>query len=90
MIIESLLNLFYKLFELVFGWINIPGVGEEFDDALAFFDDLLNAGKSLIDLFLPWDIVRFGLPIIIILLNFEHIYHFIMWIVKKIPMLGIK
>lgn len=90
MIIETILNALKAVITAVFGWINIPGIGEDFETAMEFVDVLFQNAQSMINLFLPWQIVTFGIPLIIIIENFEHIYHFIMWILKKIPMLGIE
>ncbi len=90
MIFEAILNALLTVLKALFGWINIPGIGEEFDSAMQFIDVLFSNAQQLINLFLPWDIVRFGIPVIIIVKNFDHIYDFIMWILRKIPMLGIE
>ena len=89
MVIETIFNAFKALLENLLGWINIPSAGEEFDNAMAYFTNMFEVGKGLIDLFVPWSLVRFGLPLLIVVVNFEHIYHFVMWILRKIPMLGI-
>lgn len=97
MVIESIINLLKKVIFTLFSWLNIPSLNEinsdaaaNVDSAFAFIDSMLENARALINLFLPWDIVRFGLPIVIIVMNAEHIYHFIMWIARKIPMLNIK
>lgn len=90
MIIESVLNALKAVITSVFSWINIPGIGKDFETAMSYIDLLFQNAQSLINLFLPWKIVTFGIPIIIIVENFEHIYHFVIWILKKIPMLGIE
>lgn len=90
MIIESILNALKTVITTLFSWINIPGIGEDFETAIEFVDVLFQNAKSMINLFLPWQIVTFGIPLIIIIVNFERIYNFIMWILKKIPMLGIE
>lgn len=93
MIIEGILNALKKVIFALFSWLNLPNIsdyGSGFEDALALISDMLESSQSLINLFLPWGIVKFGLPIIIVVMNFEHIYSFIMWVIRKIPMLGIK
>ena len=97
MVIESIINLLKKVIFALFSWLNIPSLSEinpeaatNVESAFAFIDSMLENARALINLFLPWDIVRFGLPIVIIVMNAEHIYHFIMWIARKIPMLNIK
>ena len=93
MILEGILNALKKVIFALFSWIDLPNMsdyGTGFDDAFALIGDMLESSQGIINLFLPWNIVKFGLPIVIIVINFEHIYHFIMWVVRKIPMLGIK
>lgn len=93
MIIEGILNALKKVIFALFSWIDLPNMsdyGTGFDDAFALIGDMLESSQGIINLFLPWNIVKFGLPIVIVVMNFEHIYNFIMWVIKKIPMLGIK
>lgn len=93
MILEGILNALKKVIFALFSWMDLPNMsdyGTGFDDAFALIGDMLESSQGIINLFLPWNIVKFGLPIVIIVINFEHIYHFIMWVVRKIPMLGIK
>lgn len=90
LIIEAILNALKTMIKMLFNWINIPGAGEDFFDGIAFFSSMLDSAKSLINFFVPWTLVQWGLPILIVVLNFEHIYHFVMFILKKIPMLGIE
>ncbi len=97
MVLESIINLLKKVIFTLFSWLNIPSLSEinpeaatNVESAFAFIDSMLENARALINLFLPWDIVRFGLPVVIIVMNAEHIYHFIMWIARKIPMLNIK
>ncbi len=93
MIIESILTLLQNVIFALFSWIDLPNLGDYldgFNEAFLFIQEMMSSCKSLINLFFPWDIVRFGFPIILIVMNFEHIYYFLMWILKKIPMLNIK
>lgn len=93
MIIESILNALKTVIFALFSWLDLPNMsdyGSELDNVISTIDEMLNSAATLINLFLPWDIVRFGLPIVIVVMNFEHIYDFVMWIVRKIPMLNIK
>lgn len=90
MFIETIFNAFKTLLQTLLGWINIPSAGEEFTNGISYFSTMLNTGQDLIDLFIPWSLVKFGLPLLIVVVNFERIYNFIMWILRKIPMLGIE
>lgn len=89
MIIESIINMFISLFKSIFQHFNIPSLSD-YDIDLSLISEFLNSSQSLINLFLPWSLVKFGLPILLVVLNIEHIYDFTMWVLRKIPMLGIE
>ncbi len=90
MIIETLLNAIFSIFEKVFSVINIPGMPDGMSDqVVGFFNDVLNYAGSLISLFVPWSQVKIFFPILIVILSSEEVYKLVMWVLKKIPMLGI-
>ena len=90
MIIESLLNAIFSVFETLFSSINIPGMPEGmFEQVVSFFNNTLNYAGSLISLFIPWSQVKIFFPILIVILSSEEIYKLVMWVLRKIPMLGI-
>lgn len=55
-----------------------------------FFNLIFGNGLGLVCLFLPIDYIKAMIPILIAVINFEHIYHAIMWVLRKIPMAGIE
>lgn len=90
MIIESLLNAIFSVFETLFSGINIPGMPEGMSEqVVSFFNNTLNYAGSLISLFVPWSQVKIFFPILIVILSSEEIYKLVMWVLRKIPMLGI-
>lgn len=89
MIVESIINVIFALIRIPFSLLSIPSLSD-YDVDLSLINEFLNSSKSLINLFLPWDLVRFGLPILIVVLNSEYIYFLILWILRKIPMIGIE
>ena len=50
---------------------------------------ITNAG-SLLGLFVDLNTVKVVLPIVLVLIEFEHVYGLVMWLLRKIPFLGIK
>lgn len=89
MIIEALMNLLLKLFGLLTSAINIPSlptsVSTFMTDALSY----IKTGLQLLAVYtnLEYLLILFGL-IIAIDIGIA-VYHFVMWVLKKIPMLGI-
>lgn len=93
MILESILNALKNVVFTLFSWMDIPNMadyGTGFEDAMSLISEILEMTQTVIDLLLPWEIVKFCLPIVIVIVNFEHLYNFIMWVIKKIPFLGMQ
>lgn len=90
MIIEALLNLVKGLLNVVFGWISLPPFPEQLTGSIDTFLNLIFDNLNLLGFFIRPITLTVCIPILIILLNFEQVYKLIMWIVKKIPFLGVK
>ena len=89
MIITLILNALKGLIFGVFSWINIPGFPDELMNSLYSFLDIIFGNLNLLGFFIRPITLTILIPVLIILLNFEEVYKFIMWILKKIPMLNI-
>lgn len=89
MIIELILAVFMVVIQGVFSWINLPDFPPEVAEGISTFFDFIFDNCSLLSFFIRPTTVRIVIPIVIIALNFEHIYHFTIWILKKIPILNI-
>ena len=90
MIIEALLNAIFSVFNAAFSVINIPSMPDGMSDTIvSFFSDTLGYAGSLVSLFIPWSQVKIFFPILIVILSSEEIYKLVMWVLRKIPMLGI-
>lgn len=90
MILEALLNLIQLLLNVVFGWINIPAFPESLTSSIDSFLDLIFENLSLLGFFIRPITLTVAIPLLIVLLNFDKIYKLAMYIIKKIPFLGIK
>ena len=90
MILEALLNLIKTLLNVVFGWISLPPFPVELTNSVDSFLRLIFDNLSLLGFFIRPLTLTIAIPVLIILLNFEQVYKLVMWIVRKIPFLGIK
>ncbi len=90
MILEGLLNVIKVLLQVVFGWINIPQFPAELTGSINSFLTLVFDNLSLLGFFIRPLTLTLVVPTLIILLNFEDVYKLTMWILRKIPFLGIK
>ena len=90
MIIETLLDVLYTIFDFLTTPINIPALPTDvfgyFDTAMSY----LQSGYKLLNNWLPitYFVVLYG--IILAVDGGIKVYHFVMWVLKKIPMLGIQ
>lgn len=89
MIIEGILTLLFSVIKLAFSWLSLPGFPEDLLNSLYSFLDLIFDNLTLLGFFIRPTTLTIVIPLLIILINFDKIYKFIMWILKKIPMLNI-
>lgn len=90
MIINSLMNVIYNLLSLVLSPLDIPGFPDGTEESVSqFFDLIFGSAESVIGLLVP-TVVFVLLGIIVTVEVGIHLYHFVIWILKKIPMLGIE
>jgi len=90
MILQALLNLVFGLLKVCFGWINIPAFPETLSNSVNTFLNLIFDNITLLGFFIRPSTIAVVVPILIILLNFEEVYKITMWILRKIPFLGLK
>lgn len=89
MIVEALMNLLLNVFTLLTSAISIPKMPEEVSTYLADFLEYIEVGIQIVATYthIEYLLVLFG--IIIAIDVGLAVYHFVMWVLKKIPMLGI-
>lgn len=87
MILKVIFDLILGLLKLVFGLLpDIPPLPASITTSLNNVFDAIFGHLDLLGLFVRIDTIKLLVPLVIIVINFEHIYHFTMWILKKIPL----
>lgn len=90
MIIKGLFNLVLALLKIIFAPINLPqlptGIQIIFDTIIFYMQE--SVGLAFV--FLRPATVRLLIPVVIILINFDKLWKGIIFILKKIPFLGIQ
>jgi hypothetical protein len=85
MIIEGILNAFYYVFEFVFGWISLPSFPTDLTTNITTYLGYVFDNLDIIYLFIRPSTIKIALPILIAILNFERLYRFTMFIIRKLP-----
>lgn len=82
----SFLSLVFFILNVVFGLLpSIPAMPDNLISYVDQFFDLIFSNSGIVGFFLPMDVVKVALPLAIVIINFDHIYKMIMWIVRKLP-----
>ena len=90
MLVKLLFQLVIGLLNIVFGWVNFPDMPEAIVSALDTLLNAISSGLSFLWLIVPRELVLVLLPVILVVENFDKLYSVVMWILKKIPFLGMK
>lgn len=90
MIIKGILELFFSLLQIVFSPISLPplpvGVSKVLDQCINW----IMGGYDLVGVFVDLSMVKALIPIVIVIANLDKIWSFIMFILRKIPFIGVE
>ena len=90
MIIKGLLELIFGLLQIVFAPINLPDLPEAIQNVLDGLVDVLGSAVGLFAIFFDMSVVRVLIPLVIVIVNFERVWNLILFILRKIPFIGIE
>ena len=90
MILKLLFELVIGLLNVVFAWVSFPDMPDIIVNTIDSFLAALSSGLGFVWLVVPRELVMIGLPVIIFVENFDKLYSIMMWILRKIPFLGMK
>lgn len=90
MIIKLLFELVLFILDLLFGWVHLPAVPSIVVSGVNVMLDAISGAMDIVRIVIPRNFVNIVLPVVLILENFDKLYSITMWILKKIPFLGLK
>lgn len=90
MIIKGLLELIFGLLQIVFLPINLPDLPSGIQSVLDGVQELMIGSFGLLSVFVDVDVLKFLIPVVLVIVNFERIYDLVIYILKKIPFIGIQ
>lgn len=89
MIIELLLNALYNIFKILTTPIKIPPMPEQASQYIEQFFDYIEMGAGILANYTPLGYLLTLFGVVIAVDIGIKLYHFVMWIIRKIPMAGI-
>lgn len=89
LIVESVLTLFADALKVIFQWINLPQVPSNIQTVIDQFFEYLRSGMGFVYIFFDMSLVKILLPLLIVVINFDKVYKLVMFVLRKIPFLGV-
>lgn len=90
MIIKGLFELILGLLKIVFAPINLPDLPAGIQSVLDELLEVLTGAVGLFAVFVDMNVVKWIIPLVIVIANFEKVWSLIMFVLRKIPFLGIE
>lgn len=93
MLIQWFCDLLYRIWNTIFGWVEIPQFSETvLNDINSYIDMILLTGRGIVSFFIPTTIFIFDvlLGIVIAIITIKYTYFVVMWIIKKIPVVAMQ
>lgn len=90
MLIMLLLDVFFGVLHMLFSIVQLPPVPDQLLTYMYDFFGILQSAMGFVWLVVSQDLVLVLLPIVVVVSQFKNIYNLLMWVVKKIPMLGVQ
>lgn len=88
MIIEALMNVIYSVISILTTPINIPDLPDEALNYINQLFDYLEVGASILANYTPFGYLMILFGLILAIDIAIKIYHLVMWILRKIPMIS--
>mgnify|MGYP004705263479 FL=1 len=88
MVVEAIINALSGLFLALLSVIDIPDMPESIQSAVATVTQYLGAGYGVLSNFVDMSIVGPLLLAVVVIDAAYHVYLFVMWILRKLPFLG--
>lgn len=91
MLVEALFTAVTWLIDAILNLLDVlPDFPEELVTSVEEFFSLIFDNLSILGFFVPLSTIKILIPLVILVINFEDVYAFVMWLLRKIPFLGIK
>ena len=91
MLVEALFNGVTSLIDGILNLLDVlPDFPEDLVTSMDSFFSLIFDNLPLLGFFVRLDTVKILIPLVIVVMNFEDVYAFVMWLLRKIPFIGVE
>ena len=86
MILEFIIGLIIDIVTFIFSILpNLPGFDSTILSSLNNFINMIFNNLGLLGFFIHINTIKTLIPLVILVVNFDKVYHFAMWVVRKLP-----
>lgn len=91
MLVEAFFNGAISILNGILDLLDVlPDFPVDLISSMNSFFALIFDNLSLLGFFVRLDTVKILIPLMIVVINFEDVYAFVMWILRKIPFIGVE
>lgn len=90
MILKMVLGLMQSILSFILGLLPLPDVPAWLVDLTETILQYMKTGMGIVLFFVPQTVVQGALDLVILVWTVVHGYKLVMWVLRKIPMLGIE
>lgn len=90
MILKMVLGLMQSILSFVLGLLPLPDVPAWLVELTEIILGYMKTGMGIVLFFVPQAVVQVALDLVILIWTVVHTYKLVMWVLRKIPMLGIE
>lgn len=84
-VLDIVFSFVFRLFDKFLLYVNIPALSDEVMSNLYDYLHLFDYAAQFIGFFVPMNVFNYCLSAVFLLFVAEHLYPFLMWIIRKIP-----
>ena len=70
--------------------VDFPIVPAELTTLVNKLFEYIQAGTGILNFFVPFDVIRPAIDVFLAVWAVEHAYQLVLWVLRKVPILGIK
>lgn len=83
------MELIYSLFEIIFSFIELPPLPAEIQSVVDTAVSYMLGGIGFLKVFIDFDFLGVLVPIVVVIINLDKIWKLVIFVLRKIPFLGI-
>lgn len=90
MILQWFAEMFFNILQILFSNLNVPRLPVSINTIGQYINMIITNGAGIVAFFISPTLLKSLFGVVVGVMVFEELYTLVMWILKKVPMVGIK